>query len=104
MSKRLVLTSVNQVITLVKNNPIIADKLPKFKQIAEMSLSTTPKKTCNCSKKNIVTPDVNKQVAEQILSSLNDEDFKNIKQALNLDQLCYYRRNTETNKLDLICV
>lgn len=104
MSKRLVLSSVNQVITLVKNNPVISEKIPKFKQLMEAPLSTAPKKTCNCAKKNIVTPDINKQVAEQILSSLNDEDFKNIKQALSLDELCYYRRNTETNKLDLICI
>jgi hypothetical protein len=69
-----------------------------------MSLSTTPKKTCNCAKKNISTPDVNKQVAEQVLSSMSDADFKDIKQVLNLDELCYYKRNTETNKLDLICV
>jgi hypothetical protein len=104
MSKRLVFASVNQVITLIKNNPTIAEKIPKFKQLLQAQLSTTPKNTCNCARKNVVTPDVNKQVAEQILSSLNDEDFKNIKQALSLDELCYYRRNTETNKLDLICV
>lgn len=101
--KRLVLTSVNQVIVLAQNNPILAEKLPKLSKLIEMPLSTAPKKSCNCgSKQNFTTPDVNKQVTESILSSMTTEDFEQIKIALALNELCYYKR-TE-GKLDLICV
>lgn len=101
--KRLVLTSVNQVIMLTRNNPAIVDKLPKLSRIIQMPLSTTPKKGCNCGgKQNIVTPDANKQITEAILSSLDNSDFKEIKNVLGLDELCYYKR-TE-GSLDLICV
>jgi hypothetical protein len=104
-SKRLVLTSVNQVIALTKNNPILAEKLPKLAKLLEMPPSTTPKKSCNCGgKQNITTPDVNKQVTESILSSLNDTDFIAIKNVLALNELCYYKRSSETGSLNLICV
>lgn len=102
-SSRLVLTSVNQVIKLVQNNPELLTKLPKFGQISMMEASTTPKKSCNCGgRMNITTPDKNKQVTENILSSLTDTDFKEIKNVLGLNELCYYRR--VDTKLDLICV
>ena len=101
--KKLVLTSVNQVIMLVKNNPILAEQMPKLSKITEMPLSTAPKKSCNCgSKQNFTTPDVNKQVTESILSSLTNEDFLQIKSILGVGQLCYYKRTP--TKLDFICV
>ena len=101
--KRLVLTSVNQVIVLAKNNPVLAEKLPKLAKLLEMPLSTTPKKSCNCgSKQNFTTPDVNKQVTESILSSMDSADFLQIKNALDLNELCYYKR--AEGKLELICV
>jgi hypothetical protein len=103
--KKLILTSVNQLIELVKNNSTLASAVPALSPIAGLGLSTTPKKSCNCgARKQIVTPDTNKQIAEQILSSLNTEDFTKIKNVLNLDSLCYYKRNTEQNKLELICI
>jgi len=102
-SKRLVLTSVNQVITLAKNNPAIIDKIPRLAQVTEMSLSESPKKSCNCgAKKNFTTPDVNKQVTESVLSSLSSSDFIDIKNVLGLTELCYYKR--EEGKLSLICI
>jgi hypothetical protein len=104
-NKRLVFTSVNQLITLLKDNPDIATKMPRFAPLAKANLSVTPKKACNCgAKQNIVTPDVNKQVAEGILSSLTQEDFLQIKNILALEELCYYKRNRDNNKLELICV
>jgi hypothetical protein len=103
-NKRLVLTSVNQVITLFKSNPQLAEQMPRFKQITEMPLSTTPKKSCNCgAKQNFVTPDANKQTAENILSSMVTSDFLKIKSILELNQLCYYKRG-DKGALDLICV
>jgi hypothetical protein len=103
--KKLILTSVNQVISLVKNNPQLVESLPRFSQIAGMSPSITPKKSCNCgAKQNFTTPDVNKQIAENLLSSLTAEDFLKIKNTLMLSELCYYKRNTELNKLELLCV
>ena len=103
--KRLVLTSVNQIIMLARNNPQIIAQLPKFSNLGSMTLSETPKKSCNCGgKQNITTPDANKQITESILSSLTTEDFSQIKSILELEQLCYYNRNTELNKLELICV
>lgn len=102
-SKRLVLTSVNQVISLVKNNPKIAEALPKLATLNTMAPSTAPKKSCNCgSKQNFTTPDVNKQVAEGILSSLTLEDFQAIKSVLELNELCYYKR--DEGKLNLVCI
>ncbi len=101
--KRLVLTSVNQVIVLTKNNPILAEKLPKLAKLIDMPLSTAPKKSCNCGgKQNFTTPDVNKQVTESILSSMDSSDFLQIKNALDLNELCYYKR--AEGKLELICV
>lgn len=103
--KRLVLTSVNQVIMLVKNNDKLAEQMPRFSQLKKVELSTAPKKSCNCgSKKNFTTPDANKQIAENILSSLSDSDFLQIKSILELDQLCYYKRDTVLKKLELLCV
>lgn len=102
---RLVLTSVNQLIKLVQNNPELSAKLPKFTLIQEMSASVAPKKSCNCGgRMNITTPDKNKQIAENILSSLNSQDFTVIKNTLDLQELCYYKRSSETGSLDLICV
>lgn len=104
-NKRLVFTSVNQLITLVKTNPLLAEQMPRFLPLAKADLSTTPKKGCNCgSKMNIVVNDANKQVAESILSSLNQSEFVQIKSILGLSELCYYKRNSESNKLELICV
>ena len=101
--KRLVLTSVNQVIVLAKNNPVLAEKIPKLAKLLEMPLSTAPKKSCNCgSKQNFTTPDLNKQVTESILSSMDNTDFVQIKNALDLNELCYYKR--AEGKLELICV
>jgi hypothetical protein len=102
-SKRLVLTSVNQVIVLAKNNPILTQQIPKLAKLVDMPLSTTPKKSCNCGgKKNFTTPDVNKQITESILTSLGADDFAQIKNVLGLSELCYYKR--VDNNLDLICV
>jgi hypothetical protein len=104
-SKRLVMTSVNQIIFLVRNNPILADKIPKLANLGQMSLSEAPKKSCNCGgKQNITTPDVNKQVAESTLSSLVTDDFIQIKNVLGLEELCYYKRSSDQSKLELICV
>jgi hypothetical protein len=103
--RKLILTSVNQLITLAKNNPNLSGAVPRLAQINEMELSTTPKKSCNCGgKRDFVTPDVNKQRAESILSSLDSSDFGNIKNVLNLTALCYYKRNNATNALELVCV
>jgi hypothetical protein len=103
-SKKLILTSVNQLITLAKTNAALASSVPKLAQIRDMELSTAPKKSCNCGgKQNFTTPDVNKQVSENILSSLNSSDFGQIKNALGLSELCYYRRNSSSNALELVC-
>jgi hypothetical protein len=103
-NKRLVLTSVNQVITLVRNNPQLSEQMTRFAPLKDVPLSTAPKKSCNCgSKQNFTTPDANKQVAENILSSLTTQDFLQIKSILGLNELCYYKRSTEKNQLELIC-
>jgi len=103
--KRLVMTSVNQVIMLARNNPQIIEQMPKLAKLGNMTLSDAPKKSCNCgSKQNFTTPDANKQISESILSSLNEQDFLQIKNILELEQLCYYKRNLDSHKLELICV
>lgn len=105
MKKRLLLTSVNQLIMLAKNNTVLASKIPRLAPVQNMSMSTSPQKSCNCgSKFNFTTPDANKQQAENILSSLSSEDFNAIKSVLNLDELCYYKRNTEKNTLEMVCL
>jgi hypothetical protein len=87
---------------LVKNNNIIAEQIPKLKILSDVQLSTSPKKSCNCgAKQNITTPDANKQMTENLLSSLTSEDFIQIKTVLGLEELCYYRRTAD--KLELIC-
>lgn len=102
-SKKLILTSVNQLIYLTQTQPEIKNAVPKLAQISQMVPSIAPKKSCNCgSKTNFTTPDANKQVAENVLSSLTSEDFQQIKNVLNLDSLCYYKR--ENNKLEMVCV
>jgi len=100
--KRMILTSVNQILTVIKNNPKLQN-LPRFKGLKDKELSTTPSKTCNCARP-IRTPDVNKQILEGVLSSLTSSDFQDIKDALELDELCYYNRNSNTQKLEMICV
>jgi hypothetical protein len=101
--KRLVLTSVNQLLSMVKSNPLIAEAVPRLSQLASAEYSETPKKSCNCgAKTNIVTTDANKQTAENILSSMGDADFLRIKDVLGLNQLCYYKR--QDNRLDMICL
>ncbi len=100
--KRIVLTSVNQILTLVKTNEKL-QSLPRFRDMHTYELSTTPTKSCNCAKP-IRTPDVNKQIVENTLSSLTTKDFQDVKNALELDELCYYSRNRSTNKLEMICV
>ena len=105
VARRMVLTSVNQVLVLVNRNPKLAEQMPRFSGLLNTPLSTTPKKSCNCgSKQNITTPDVNKQITENLLSSLTKDDFLQMKSILELDELCYYSRNTTHNKLELICV
>jgi hypothetical protein len=104
-NKRLVLTSVNQIITLDNTNPNISSAVPKLASLGKLQKSVAPQKSCNCgAKRNITTPDVNKQLAENTLSSLTPEDFTAIKNALDLDQLCYYKRSLADNSLELICV
>jgi predicted ATP-dependent Lon-type protease len=100
--KKIVLTSVNQILTLVRANEKL-QALPRFKNMSTYELSTTPVKSCNCARP-IQTPDVNKQVVEKTLSALTAKDFLEVKNALGLDELCYYNRNRETNKLEMICV
>lgn len=101
--KRLVLTSVNQVLALARNNPILTQTIPKLQALAGMPPSEAPKKSCNCgSKMNWTTPDIGKQQAESILNSLTTEDFIQIKNTLNYNQLCYYKRVAD--KLEMICV
>jgi hypothetical protein len=103
--KRLVLTSVNQLITLARTNPQLVSAMPKLEPLVKMDLSTAPKKSCNCgSKVNWVSPDANKQTTEMLLSSLQLNDFVGIKNALNLNELCYYKRSDSEKKLELICV
>jgi hypothetical protein len=102
-TKRLVLSSVNQLISLIKNNPHIAQQMPVFSPLAQAELSTSPKKGCNCgSKINYTTPDSNKQVAENILSNFTTTEFQQIKSILGLNELCYYKRIQD--KLEMICV
>jgi hypothetical protein len=100
--KRMILTSVNQILTLIKSNDKLQN-LPRFRGLKDKELSTTPSKTCNCARP-IKTPDVNKQILEGVLSSLTSKDFQDIKDALGLDELCYYNRSIKTNKLEMICV
>jgi hypothetical protein len=101
--KRLVLTSVNQVIMLVKNMPALAQQVPRLQGLVALPMSSAPKKSCNCgSKQNFTTPDAGKQQAESILTSLNDADYLQIKNILKFDELCYYRR--ENGELVLKCV
>ena len=101
--KRLVLTSVNQVLALTRNNPILAQVIPKLKDLVSMPPSEAPKKSCNCgSKTNWTTPDVGKQKTENILNSLTPDDFIQIKNTLNYSELCYYKRIAD--KLELVCV
>ena len=103
--KKLILTSVNQLIMLVKNNPNLLIALPRFSQLNNATLSQAPKKSCNCgSKQNFTTPDVNKQIAENLLSSLTAEEFNTIKNVLGLSELCYYRRDPATNTLGVNCI
>jgi hypothetical protein len=103
--RRLVLTSVNQLITLVRGNPQLVDAIPKFKAFTQMDMSPAPKRSCNCANKiNFTTPDQNKQTAESVLSSLSAADFLQVKSALDLNELCYYKRNEQQNKLEMICV
>lgn len=103
-NKRLVLTSVNQILTLAQQNSAIIASVPKLQILVGRPLSVAPKKACNCGAKNIQTHDVNKQLAEQILSTLTRQDFESIKKVLELDQLCYYKRNMEDNSLQLHCI
>jgi hypothetical protein len=100
--KRMVFTSVNQILTLIKTTPAL-QQMPRFSGLKDNELSKTPTNSCNCAR-NIVTPDVNKQILESTLSSLNDTDFFTIKNALGLDELCYYKRNSATSKLEMICI
>jgi len=101
----MVLTSVNQLITLARTTPALAGAIPKLSKLTTMDLSTAPKKSCNCgSKMNFTTVDVNKQVAESLLSSLSMQDFQAIKSVLDLTELCYYKRDVSQNRLELICV
>jgi len=90
---------------LVKGNPKLVEAVPKLSPLIPVELSTSPKKSCNCgSKFNFTTNDPNKQTAEAILSTVVPEDFIKMKNVLDLDELCYYRRNKETNTLEVTCV
>ena len=101
-TKRVVLTSVNQIITLAQSNDALLG-LPRFNALRAMEQSTTPKKGCNCgARTNIVVSDTNKQIIEGILSSLTQNDFMDVKRVLALDELCYYVRGAD-NKLELVC-
>lgn len=104
MKKRLLLTSVNQLIMLAKNNPAISARVPSLTPVQSMNMSATPQKSCNCGGKvNFTTPDVNKQHAENILSTLTQDDFNAIKSVLNLEELCYYKRK-QNNTLEMVCL
>jgi hypothetical protein len=101
--KRLVFTSVSQILHLVKNNPEVIKAIPKLAGLQDAP-SQTPQPSCNC-KKNVTALDAQKkQTVEQALNSLEASDFLTIKNILQLDQLCYYKRNATTKALDLICI
>ena len=102
--KKITLTSVNQVISLIQGNAALLE-LPRFVSLKALEPSTSAKKSCNCgTKKNFTAPDLNKQLIEGVLSSLTLEDFGQIKDILGLSQLFYYKRSSESNKLELVCV
>lgn len=101
--KRLVFTSVSQILHLVKNNSEVVRAIPKFAGLQDTA-NQPAQSSCNC-KKNITTIDSSKkQTVEQVLNSLETSDFLTIKNILQLDQLCYYKRNAATKALDLICI
>ena len=103
----LTLTSVNQLITLVKSNNRLVEVIPAMASLAALPTEESAKKPCNCAARKATAAAISenhKQMAEQILSSLTTDDFVKIKSVLNLDSLCYYRRNVELNKLEMICV
>ena len=101
--RRLVLSSVNQVLAVIRNNQKLLN-LPKFATIKNLSPSAAPKKGCNCGhKKNVALPDNTKQIIENILTSLDGNDYTQIKNTLQLDELCVYRRNVTSNNLEMVC-
>jgi hypothetical protein len=102
-TKRLVFTSVTQILHLVKNNAEVVRAIPKFAGLQDEP-NRAMQSSCNC-KKNITVIDSNKkQTVEQVLNSLETSDFLTIKNILQLDELCYYKRNATTKALDLICI
>ena len=110
--KRLVLTSAAQVIMLARSNPQLPLNIPKLasllpSQPGEIQATTAEpaKKSCNCgAAKPMAGAEPSKHVVESVLSSLESADFLQIKNILMLDQLCYYKRNTELDKLELTCI
>jgi hypothetical protein len=102
--KRLVFTGVNQMLQLVKNNPAVINAIPKLAKIANLPENAPPQKTCACKKNITIVDNSKKQVVEHVLNSLNKDDFLIIKNILQLDQLCYYKRSGESNSLELICI
>jgi hypothetical protein len=110
--KRLVLTSATQVIMLTRSNPQLPASIPKLASLLpsqpveiQPTFLEPAKKSCNCGARKIMAgAEPSKSVVEGVLSSLESADFLQIKNILMLDQLCYYKRNTELDKLELTCI
>ena len=105
-NKRLVLAGSAQIASLIRGNPEILNHVPRLAPLLNTTTTGRPQSSgCGCRKNSQQQiSDSNRVQAENILSTLSNEDFIKIKNVLGVGELCYYTRNNPTSQLDLICV
>lgn len=106
-NKRLVLAGSAQIASLIRGNPEILNHVPRLAPLLNSAPAGRSQSSgCGCNRNNSqqTATEKNRVQAENILSTLSNEDFIKIKNVLGVGELCYYTRNNPTSQLDLICV
>jgi hypothetical protein len=99
--KKLVLSSVPQLAKLIESNPDLLN-IPALSALRPI-IESAKKKGCAACQRRVTSPSnaVRTQV-EAILSTLTEDDYKNMKALLHMDKLCYY--HVVNGKTDQTCI
>lgn len=95
----LILSSAKQVADMLIKHPSLTT-IPPFQALKEGAKAVVAAKGCKCNQ-NAASAKY-KTASERAFTSLTSEHRKQIKNAVGVDQICYYVKNARGN-LELKC-
>jgi len=103
MSRRLVISSLPTMLDVIRRFPEVY-KISAFaavKPYVDQVAKVKPSGCATCRGANPMTKYT--KAFENALLSLSSNDMEFLKKLLSVEQVCYYIRNSQTNKLELKC-